>query len=487
MTTDLRNHELNEHKQILSILDESEMTAKHYWLWFIASGGTLIDGISVMMVGVTLHLMSNKLSAMIMGLIGASLVLGAVFGSNMGGKLGDKLGRKKLLIANMFCVLIGSVISAMSFSPWVLLFGQLIIGAGIGSDFAGSGTYIAEIIPRQKRSRLMVGTITFQSIGLILAGLLAIAVLYSDNSNHVWRYLFIIEAGISLLFLMLRFSLIESPRWLMGQGENSEASQNLAKLYPEKQKQLKQLGNDAGNAIHRVTLPMLRNNASQKSASSYSLLFSKEYLNRTILASIPWFLMDIATYGVGLFTPVILASVIKPSSSGGLQAKEIHDVFATTTIDTFLLLGFILAIWLVPKLGKIKAQNIGFTGMFIGMMLLFLDTFFTISGVWHTVLIFGGFIIFNLSMNAGPNATTFTLAPELFPTQLRSTASGFAAGFAKTGATLGIFIFPLLKEKIGVDLILLGVSLISLLALLITTVYAEKIQEGKSLEAFHRK
>ena len=38
-------------------------------------------------------------------------------------------------------------------------------------------------------------------------------------------------------------------------------------------------------------------------------------------------------------------------------------------------------------------------------------------------------------MNAGPNATTFTLAPILFPTQLRATASGFAAGVAKIGAT----------------------------------------------------
>jgi len=153
MTTDLRNHELNEHKQMLSILDESKMTAKHYWLWFIASGGTLIDGISVMMIGITLHLMSNKLSAMMMGLIGASLVLGAVFGSNIGGKLSDKLGRKKLLIANMFCILIGSIFSSVSFSPWVLLGGQLIIGAGIGSDFATSGAYIAEIIPRNNLQR----------------------------------------------------------------------------------------------------------------------------------------------------------------------------------------------------------------------------------------------------------------------------------------------------------------------------------------------
>ncbi len=55
------------------------------------------------------------------------------------------------------------------------------------------------------------------------------------------------------------------------------------------------------------------------------------------------------------------------------------------------------------------------------------------------------------------------------------------------GATFGIFVFPLIKEKFGIEAILLAVSLISLLALAITVVFAEKIQEGKSLEAFHRR
>src|SRR6266851_10206179 len=57
-------------------------------------------------------------------------------------------------------------------------------------------------------------------------------------------------------------------------------------------------------------------------------------------------------------------------------------------------------------------------------------------------------------MNAGPNATTFTLAPILFPTQLRATASGFAAGVAKIGATFGVFVLPIVKGKFGVPAVL---------------------------------
>ena len=42
-------------------------------------------------------------------------------------------------------------------------------------------------------------------------------------------------------------------------------------------------------------------------------------------------------------------------------------------------------------------------------------------------LVIGGFALFNLAMNAGPKATTFTLAPTLFPTSIRGSAAGFAA------------------------------------------------------------
>jgi hypothetical protein len=33
-------------------------------------------------------------------------------------------------------------------------------------------------------------------------------------------------------------------------------------------------------------------------------------LRATVLASVPWFLQDLGTYGIGIFTPTILASSI---------------------------------------------------------------------------------------------------------------------------------------------------------------------------------
>ena len=112
-------------------------------------------------------------------------------------------------------------------------------------------------------------------------------------------------------------------------------------------------------------------------------------------------------------------------------------------------------------------QAIGFAGMAAGMLTLTLAVGLTNSSL-HIPLVFAGFILFNLLMNAGPNSTTFILAPSLFPTQLRATAGGFAAAVAKVGETLGVFLLPILKERFGVSSVLGIVSAVSLLGLIVT-------------------
>jgi predicted MFS family arabinose efflux permease len=114
-------------------------------------------------------------------------------------------------------------------------------------------------------------------------------------------------------------------------------------------------------------------------------------------------------------------------------------------------------------------QTVGFAGMTVGMVVLMAAVGLTNSTL-HIPSVFAGFIIFNLLMNAGPNSTTFTLAPILFPTQLRATAGGFAAGVAKLGATFGVFLLPILKQKFGVPSVLGIVAAVSLLGLMVTLI-----------------
>jgi predicted MFS family arabinose efflux permease len=186
--------------------------------------------------------------------------------------------------------------------------------------------------------------------------------------------------------------------------------------------------------------------------------------------------MDIATYGVGLFTPAILGAIEIFGRTRGIAAHDFALAEGSAIIDLFLLVGFLLGVWMVPRFGRIRMQAVGFAGMAVGMFMLLAAVGLTNSTL-HIPLVFAGFILFNLLMNAGPNSTTFTLAPILFPTQLRGTAGGFAAGVAKLGATLGVFLLPIVKEKFGVPSALGIISVVSLLGLVVTLILGREDTE----------
>ena len=130
-------------------------------------------------------------------------------------------------------------------------------------------------------------------------------------------------------------------------------------------------------------------------------------------------------------------------------------------------------------------QVIGFAGMTLGMVILMSAVLAGGGAAAHVPLVFIGFILFNLCMNAGPNATTFALAPELFPTAIRASASGFAAATAKVGATLGIFVLPQVKDHWGVAAVLAMMAVVSALGAIVTAILAREVRaipEGRGID-----
>ncbi len=88
-----------------------------------------------------------------------------------------------------------------------------------------------------------------------------------------------------------------------------------------------------------------------------------------------------------------------------------------------------------------------------------------------TILIFAGFMLFNFMTNLGPNAQTYLLAGEVFPTAIRGKGAGFAAAFAKIGAVATAFLFPILLVSLGTRLLLYGLIAASLLGAVVTWMY----------------
>ena len=437
----------------------------------ISTGGTLLDGFVIFALGVAMPLVIDEFHIQpdVVGLIGASLVFGAVLGAGVGGPMADHLGRKKLMLADMIIVGAGAATSALATGPAMLFVGQLLVGMGIGVDFPVSSSYVSEVLPKRSRARMMVATIACQSVGMLLATAITLLLLKVIGGAQSWRFFLATEGIIASLFFLPRLFEPESPHWLMVDGRFAEAAQAFIRIMPEQREALLQLTGNARNLSPAPLIAAVR-------PPGLSLLFSRAYRARTVLVAVPWFLMDTATYGIGLFTPVILGAIDVSGQGGGAISHDVAATKGSGTIDSFLLFGFLVGIWAVPRFGRIRMQAIGFAGMTFGMILLVIAVHLSNYSL-HLPLVFAGFILFNLFMNAGPNSTTFTLAPILFPTQLRATAGGFAASVAKIGATLGVFVLPVLKGRFGLPAVLGMMAAVSVLGLMLTLMFSHEDTE----------
>lgn len=466
---------------VFAALDDAPMTWRHYALWLTASGGAFLDGFSVAALGVALPLLKRDfaITPLLVGLIGSALVLGAVAGAALGGVGADKFGRKRVFIADMALIALAGFIGATAPDPRFILFAQFLLGVGVGIDFPTSASYVSEMMPRKARSRMTVATIALQSVGMAAAALAGLAILKFRPTTDDWRLLLGAVGAIALLFILARIGAPESVRWLATKGRTDEARALLDALAVEFGETSIEL--DTKSIAFGAAKPPTAATAAAQ-AVGYWTLFRAPYRARTLLASLPWMLMDVATYGVGLFTPVILGAMHFGDSGAGPIAADFADAEGSAIVDVFLVVGFLASLWAVPRFGRIFMQVAGFTGMTVGMLLLLFAAMAGDGAQAHLGFVIGGFMLFNFAMNAGPNATTFTLAPTLFPTAIRASASGFAAACAKVGATFGSFVVPQLEAGWGLTGVVALMVSVSVAGLVTTAGLAHVVNEEGALE-----
>src|SRR5262245_11909474 len=237
-------------------------------------------------------------------------------------------------------------------------------------------------------------------------------------------------------------------------------------------------------AIRRTSFCSRRMLPAAAPRKRWSELFKGKTLDRTMLASVPWFLQDLGTYGIGIFTPTILATLIgaridHPRNTAELIQSDILATKGAALIDVLLIVGIVFAVLLADRVGRIRLQVFGFIGCAAGLLLATLSL--NIGGVLSTVLLFAGFMLFSFMTNIGPNAITYLVAGEVFPIAIRGAGAGFAASFAKIGAVLTAFLFPILLKDIGTQTVLLILVGTSLLGAMVTWRYAFETK-GLNLE-----
>ncbi|MEL6814579.1 MAG: MFS transporter [Cyanobacteria bacterium J06598_3] len=465
-----------------------------WMLWMLSAGLIALDGFDFFIIGVAMPFIQRDfgLSVGWVGAIATAALAGALVGSLTLGPITDKVGRQRMLVVDIGLFVVASAATALAWNAWSLLIFRFLVGVGIGADYPISVAYITENIPARLRGRMVIGAFSFQSVGALFGALVGWVTILAFQQfapelaiDYAWRWMLgvgivlsVIVGGLRLLFLL------ESPNYYLAKGEVALAAQAASELLEKpvhfdseiisESSEVKASGSNISTDISTDISdanPSSSNTSVEASASNtsslietaplgYGDLFSSTYLRQTALASIPWFLQDIATYGIGIFTPTIIAALAF-SGEGDLLRQEMASARGAALVNVFLVVGFLGAVLSINRVGRIRLQMVGFLGMALGLWVL------SSSGD-SLVLLFTGFIVFNFMMNLGPNSTTFLLSGEVFPPAIRASGAGLAGGIAKAGAVLGALGLPVLQESMGVPGLLRSLSCLCVLAAVIT-------------------
>ncbi|EAS63612.1 MFS transporter [Photobacterium angustum] len=453
------------------------MTKVQWRIWLLATFGKFFEGMIVFMMGLTLPLITLQfhLTEFQKGTLSSSILFGILIGASALGGLSDLYGRKKMFIIEMALLSVCLVGMACSQSYLTILLFNFGIGLALGCDYPTAHLMISESIPTKNRGKLVLGAFAFQSVGVLLGILTGIIVLtYADDIN-AWRLMYILALVPSLAITVARFFIPESAHWLMSKKREKEAEKSLKRL----------LNRDPQSDMTLTVVPCPEGEENHSWLGGYKKLFKQKYRAKTILASAPWFIQDLGTYGIGIFTPVILASVLDPhvvvagDALHSTIASIVYSAKGTALIDSLLIIGVICAIIYSESIGRMKLQIYGFIGCAVGLALAALSI--KLNNDYQIYLLFLGFMLFNFMNNLGPNAQTYLISGEVFPVKIRAKGAGFAASIAKLGAILTAFLFPILMHEIGVFNLLLCLVATSLFGAWVTYKYRFETS-GKNIE-----
>jgi MFS transporter, putative metabolite transport protein len=444
-------------------LPSTPMTSMQWFIWMLAAAGKFFEGFVVFMTGVALPLISTEfgISHAQNGIVSAASLFGILIGAVALGGLSDYFGRKRMFLAEMiiFCGFLAALTACNSF---VLLISCLFgLGLALGCDYPTAHIIISESTPSASRGRLVLGAFTFQAVGALAGTGVGYLVLSFAPNLDAWRWMYGAALIPAIVVTVGRFFITESPNWLSARGDHARAEEAAMKLLLRKPQYPRQL-----------RLAQNTNHSGER--ASFAALFNRRNLRATILASAPWFIQDLGTYGIGIFTPTILATAFGHSadhirSTSDLIANDILAAKGSALITSLLVVGILFAVLLSDRVGRIKLQIFGFIGCAVGLFVASLSTF--VAGTSQIFLIFLGFMLFDFMTNLGPNAQTYLLAGEVFPTKIRGMGAGFAAAFAKIGAVLTAFLFPILLSGIGTRNLLYGLVVASILGAWVTWQY----------------
>jgi PHS family inorganic phosphate transporter-like MFS transporter len=144
-----------------------------------------------------------------------------------------------------------------------------------------------------------------------------------------------------------------------------------------------------------------------------------------------WFLLDVAFYGLGLNSSTVLTAI--NYGTGPNVYVILYNLAAGNCI--LICAGAIPGYWCtvatVDTIGRKPIQLVGFVVLTI-LFIIWGFAFNILSGTASLAL----YVLVQFFFNFGPNATTFIVPGECFPTRYRSTSHGISAASGKMGSII---------------------------------------------------
>lgn len=164
------------------------------------------------------HLLHSSNSQLIVLLIFALGFITRPIGGIIFGQIGDRVGRKKVLVAAVLLMTIGtlgiglipdaSVIGI--YAGLLLLTFRIMQGLSAGGEVNSAFTYLNETIITNKIYPIAAIMIS-AAIGVMLAKLLTIILNFIFPENYAWRIAFILGSTLGIVTFYIRKELHESP------------------------------------------------------------------------------------------------------------------------------------------------------------------------------------------------------------------------------------------------------------------------------------
>ena len=403
-----------------SAVDDAPVTGFHRKLAAACSGGPLLDGYLLGIVGIALTGITAqmRLDTTTEAVVGVAALVGMFFGGLIFGPVTDRIGRKPMYTLDLLALIIASVLSVFVSSPWQLIVLRFVIGVAIAADYPIATALLSEWLPRKTRASMFTSVIIIWYVGTALAYFVGYLIT-AELGPEGWRWMLGSSAVLAAAVFLLRIGTPESPRWLVSAGRTDEASRVIER------------------ALHvRVTAEELTEGSQRtdEPRGSITELFRGIYLRRTAFVVIFFTCAIIPLFALLTFGPRLLGAF-------GLGSGNAANL-GTAVINLIFAIGCLPAMRLLETIGRRRTITWSFALMVLPLLAL---------GIWaHAPAAFAVvcFCLYAL-FSGGPGILEWGYPNELFPTRIRAAAVGMAIALTRFGAAVGTFLVPVSLATLG--------------------------------------